>query len=359
MSVIKGDFLGFTFNGVHSSELGITRISDGSRYSENLIPTLQDKTTQVPGSDGTYYHGTQYTQKPISFPIAFDDLSEAQLRRLKALFGAKGVFDLIFDENPYKIYKVKTTGTPNLKYVCFDRPVTYEDNLSFSLANKDEVYGLHKNALSGRVYKGEGQLSFVAYSPYAVSRYKFLDEYNPRTIAEWSGENSVIPSEISYNLDDWAPASRLIHSDTKKEYNGKVYTIDECTESGVLVYNAGDIETPFNLTLKFSEGVTTLKSFVIYDTEGSGLELFKLENVELYDTDDAIRINTKINLIEGLKIVEDKAYLTGTVYNKHLAKGDFFKFPVTEDPRVYQFKIEKENEEDELTLSLDYKYLYY
>jgi len=40
MSVIKGDFLGFTFNGVHSSELGLTRVSDGSRYNENLYPTI-------------------------------------------------------------------------------------------------------------------------------------------------------------------------------------------------------------------------------------------------------------------------------------------------------------------------------
>ena len=85
MSVMKGDFLGFTFNGIHSSELGIMRVSDGSRYTENLLPTIQDKTTQIPGGDGTFYQGSFYTQKQISFPIVFDELTEEQLRRLKNL----------------------------------------------------------------------------------------------------------------------------------------------------------------------------------------------------------------------------------------------------------------------------------
>ena len=121
MSIIKGDFLGFTFDGIHSSELGIFRVSDGSRYTENLLPTIQDKTIQIPGNDGIYYQGSFYTQKQINFPIAFDELSEDQLRRLKVLFGDKNIHNLIFDEAPYKIYKMKTIGTPNLKYVCFDK----------------------------------------------------------------------------------------------------------------------------------------------------------------------------------------------------------------------------------------------
>jgi len=40
MGGLKGDFISFSFNGVHSSELGITRTSDGSRYNENLLPTI-------------------------------------------------------------------------------------------------------------------------------------------------------------------------------------------------------------------------------------------------------------------------------------------------------------------------------
>ena len=49
------DFCGFTFNGIHSSELNITRVSSGSRYNENLGAVFQDKTAQVEGGDGTLF----------------------------------------------------------------------------------------------------------------------------------------------------------------------------------------------------------------------------------------------------------------------------------------------------------------
>jgi hypothetical protein len=37
---IKGDFIGFTLGNIHSSELGLVRVSDGSRYNEDLLPPL-------------------------------------------------------------------------------------------------------------------------------------------------------------------------------------------------------------------------------------------------------------------------------------------------------------------------------
>ena len=83
MSGMKNDFIGFTFNGVHSSTLGITRVSNGSRYTEDLLPTYQDKVVDAPGTDETYYFGSYYKQKVINISIAFDDLTEAQIRKIK------------------------------------------------------------------------------------------------------------------------------------------------------------------------------------------------------------------------------------------------------------------------------------
>jgi hypothetical protein len=76
MSDFKGNFLGFTYNNLHSSTLGIVRTSDGSRFNENLLPTMQDKTVQVPGGDGTYYFGSYYTQRQFSVSFAFDGLTD-------------------------------------------------------------------------------------------------------------------------------------------------------------------------------------------------------------------------------------------------------------------------------------------
>ena len=47
------DFIGFTYNGKHSMrDFNIYRTSDGSRYNDNLVPSMTDKTADIPGGDG-------------------------------------------------------------------------------------------------------------------------------------------------------------------------------------------------------------------------------------------------------------------------------------------------------------------
>ena len=145
-SVTKGDWIGFTFNGIHSSELGFIRVSDGSRYNENILPTMKDAVVQVPGENGSYFFGSYYTQKVFNFNIAFDTMTERQFRMIKQVFGDGKIHDLILDEHPYKIYSAKIQSPPQLKYLCF-----YENGQ--------------------RIYKGEGTIQLVAYSPFARNRW--------------------------------------------------------------------------------------------------------------------------------------------------------------------------------------------
>lgn len=190
----KGDFLGFTFSGVHSSSLGIVRTSDGSRYNENLLPEFEDKTVKVPGRNETYYFGSEYKQRIFEVKIAFDNMTDKQFRQLRQLMSGQELKDLIFDEAPYKVYKVKANGAPSLSYIAFD-----------------EEYR--------RIYKGEGTLSFIAYFPFARSRFKYREDYTPKNIPEWGGiqdnkmswlESSGIPSKGNYVVDAPYPSEELL-----------------------------------------------------------------------------------------------------------------------------------------------------
>jgi predicted phage tail component-like protein len=107
------DFIGFTYGGKHSFEyFGIYRTSDGSRYNDNLIPALNDKTADIPGSDGQYYFNSTYKTRQFSISIAFDKLSEKLYREMRQWLNGTAIQDLIFDESPYKVYSAKVTGTP-------------------------------------------------------------------------------------------------------------------------------------------------------------------------------------------------------------------------------------------------------
>lgn len=275
MSILKGDYIGFTFNGVHSSSLGIVRVSDGSRYNENLLPSIQDKTIQVPGGDGMYYFGSYYTQKQISISYAFDALTEEQLAHIKVLFGDKKIHELIFDEAPYKAYQAKVTGTAQIKYIPFDEGST------------------------GRVYKGEGSVQFTAYNPYARSVSKDLKDFS-----EWT------------NIDEWKDSANLLQDRFTEG-------VDKINGNQIKIYNPGVKESDFILTLNFKASGTIPAGGISLE----GGELLNFNEISSQNGDDQIKINTRLNIIEGYK----NGRKSGRVYNKHIINGSFFKIPIAKD----------------------------
>ena len=270
------DYVGFTYNGVHSSELGIVRTSDGSRFNENLLPTMQDKTAQVPGGDGTYYFGSYYTQRVFNIPFAFDSLTEEQLARLKAVFGDKGIHDLIFDEVPYKIYSAKVTGSATLKYIPFAEGDT------------------------NRIYKGEGSVQFTCFQPFARSRYKYLDAYD---------------KEEFPNKDEWAAASGM------KETQGNY---DKNSSGEFKLYNAGDLPTNIIFRLPFGKDSSTIPASSI----ALGEEFLQWGLIKKKGDDAGIYVDSRLNLIYGYsKEVNNILIKTENVYNEYLTDGAFFKIP--------------------------------
>lgn len=264
------DYIGFTFNGVHSDTLGIKRTSEGSRFNENLLPTIQDKTVQVPGGDGMYHFGSYYTQRQFNVSYAFDALTEEQLARIKSLFGDKKIHELIFDEAPYKVYQAKVTGSASIKHIPFAEGAT------------------------NRIYKGEGNIQFTAYNPYARSAKKFLNQYNNANKNEWKAASGMLESGTGY---------------------------DTLIDNTVKLYNPGVKETDFILTLKFIDGIISAGGINI----GADAQL-NFKAIASQNGDDQIKINSKLNLIEGYK----NGKKSGMIYNKYITSGTFFKIPVSD-----------------------------
>lgn len=208
MAGIKGDFTGFYFKGVHSSALNITRVSGGDRYDLSISPSFQDQTGEVAGANKIYYFGTNEREREFEINIAFDSLSEANLRTLAGTFAPAEIGALIFDELPYKVYYAKLKDAPKFSVLTF----------------------MNKNG--AREYKGEATLNFVCYDPQAYSRFKFLDQYNMSNIPIWSTNEG--------NKSEWDTSSRLLS--TQSTIDKWFYNINSVT-----VYNPGDKEAPFRV----------------------------------------------------------------------------------------------------------------
>lgn len=363
---IKGDFISFTYNGVHSTELGIVRTSSSNRYNDQLVPTSQDKTVAVPGGNGTYFFGSNYTQRAITLNIAYDEVTEATLRRMRKVFSADTIHPLIFDDAPYKVYYAKVSGQPQLNYIPFQ--------------NYDSDF------LDGtpRIYKGEGTINFVCYDPFAhcPNDYKYLNlwqgyeqtrvipqDFNEHKTDYYTYNNgkyiqcteeSEYDSSITYyikvssaplwykydNSDEWNLSAELLNE--KNNYD--TYNVS----SGFKLYNPGDEEADFDFIIPIS-AASSLTGIKIKD-DNNDLEnhTLMLKNAITPKTGDThICFNSKMNLIQGY----NNGVRTGNTYNEFIGSGHWFKIPLNENNKNWYFV--PIDYSDVTAPVLKYDYLYY
>lgn len=204
---VKGDYIGFTFGDVHSSELGLMRVSNGSRYEQDLLPPLQDKTAQVNGRDGAVYFNSQYNTKPIKVPVAFDNMTEESFQKLKELVMDKKPKYLWFDETPYKQWLVKAGGLQSFKWVCFD------ESKNIERLDDEDSEGTKK-----RIYKGEGTLEFICFTPYAESRVTFLDDSEIlKQDGIWIWNRNQSPKKLIRTYQDFYKNKNLTFKETEEK----------------------------------------------------------------------------------------------------------------------------------------------
>lgn len=160
---IDTSFIDFTYGSHKASDFHLYRVSSGSRYNDNLIPTLTDKTAETPGADGMYFFNTYYKQRQFTINFAYNALTETGLRDVRNWLNGKEVLPLIFDEWPNRQYFAKVTGAPSFKYIQFleydtpERPSNIVDQ------------GTSRGDTTHVVYKGEGSATFTCYDPFAYA----------------------------------------------------------------------------------------------------------------------------------------------------------------------------------------------
>ena len=339
-----GDFTGFTFGGVKSSDLGIIRVSGGDRYEEQLSSEIKDRTVEVPGMDGEYYFGSNYGPRTIDIEIAFDSLTEEQFRRLRRTFNTKRNKILIFDERPYKKYIAKLESPIELSYVCFDEQKktignerdgvrvlsrssnssttgnatagtaivgtatvgATEDNTENSgtvLIREKVTPYIIDHTQTQRIYKGEGKISFICYFPFAKSAFKIMPE----------------------GTYEWAESSGILNSEDYAEF-------DTYNEGVIKVYNPGDVATGFRLYLPAvvlgnQIGLTYQPALIASDEN----KYLLINSITLKDGDVGVIVDTNNQLIIGVSefgydISGNATYKTsGNIYNEYVEAGQFFQ----------------------------------
>lgn len=303
------DFTGFTFNGKKSSDMGITRVSNGSRYNEDLLPAFQDRTAQVAGADRMDFFGSNYTSRAIPIQIAFDTLTDKQYRDLRTWLGDKQIHPLVLEESPYKIYYVKISGTPQLQTICFNESAQGRE---------------------ARIYKGEGTINFIAYDPFGYAPYTVLDSYTDQ------------------NKNEWAAASGMLTSTQKVGF-------DTLSDGIIRLYNPGDVAAP--LQLKIPLGDTSIDNLIVSlynNDELTPIDSLQFNSITKQGSDTAFIINSELNLCEG---IDEDGNKTGNLYDRFIAQGNYFHVPLTRETTPTEAPYIQITEG--VNAELSYTYLYY
>ena len=331
---MKGDFLGFSFDGIHCSELGITHVSDSDRYDESLHPEVRDKSVEIPGNHGEYFYGSTYGTRKFDLSFAYDHVTEEQFRKIRKLFGTRKPCELIFDERPYKVYYAKIENPVEMKYICFDeedyiweRHDTEEDNGGYIPGSIDhKIYtGNYR-----RIYKGEGTISFVCHFPFARQLFKIKELY------EETSQNSNIITSYT-NVNEWIESSGILDRQLYDGFNiDKVIVSDvEGYSFKIPVYNPGDLDTGFCLYIPFDDNgkILTKEGMDVIIINGDENVLILDNEIERRNPlETGILINTNNHLIEGVNLSQianlsdsrKPAWQSiGTIYNDHIIEGDF------------------------------------
>ena len=378
-----GDFIGMEYNGVHSSALGFVRTSNGDRYNLSLLPSFEDQTAQVQGRDETYYFGLNYTDKNISIDIAFDEINESRFRKITKLFSDRKPHKLILDESPYKYYNVKIAESPEIDYLCFDnggeRIYKGEGSLSFVAYNpfaqstykyltdynsdtmkywdfkvtKDVAPILNNKIYYTRdswdnytpiIFTDEIEFpqkytqcdaskefnSFFVYYIFDGTKYTEVENLELETYRLNPSNYYTKNNDFYYeggNINEWFFSLDLLPNQTYQSYT---YDTFISGENKINLYNPGDLETDFEVTIPFTEdSISNLKFYLSsFNTTLVNYQLLFNNNILKKGNDAAIKINSMNNLVYGVDSVEN-GKPTGNIYNEYITGGHFFKIPVT------------------------------
>lgn len=273
---INIDYVGFTFNGIHSSQLKILSVSDGSRYNRDLLPTIEDYSIDITGATGMNYFGGNFKKRDIVLNIAFDEVDERHLRAIRELFSEREVHELYLDEEPYKVYNAVISKTPSIKFIAFGDVGT-------------------------RVYKGEGQLVFTCYDPIAYTKNgNYLDDYESENIEEWGIASGMLDNKHLYQNNTKIEN----YYDTPRVENNKLV---------IHAFNAGILPTPIRLDLNWVNSTLEIKN----NTTNKFLRFVGGEMSDMY-----IRIDTERSVALQLETEEIEKEVEGQIVTEVVPKRD-------------------------------------
>lgn len=213
--------MAITLGGKTDKDLGIVVLMD---TNEPVLPSTRDNSVVISGRMGAFDFGGELDTREFSLPCAIIQDNYYDLQKivrglavhLLDSYGKPRILDLIFDEEPDKVYKVRYSGSLDLKKVAslgqFTLPLKCYDVAARSVYNTgDEITG------------NIGVLGDSTLSPSD----KFSFDVTGKTTVQVNNFGTLVTAPITEITGTFTTLSLTL--------NGKTFHYNEALTAGTLV----------------------------------------------------------------------------------------------------------------------------
>lgn len=200
--------MGFSYNGIHCEEMGLTYIPD-AKEKFFLQPSYTPQSEDVTGRAGGYWYGNNVKALSFDLEVFFDELTEEQMEQWMNWVHRDTEGELVFDDRPY---------------------VSYHVHPSDRLTGK--VYK-HLSFNGDIVFSGTSTIKFTCYEVYGVMAYKSFSGTDSDNAQARTG---IVSSSMMPSLSSSSRGVQLVYN-CGTEVCPTVITIGGTAPSGVVIHN--------------------------------------------------------------------------------------------------------------------------
>lgn len=246
---------GFTYNGKHSSSMGVYFIPDaterGDQYADYEV--LDFERAWRPG--GEYFH-TRVKTRVFNLSCYYEDITIAQKEAIIRWLDRRTEGDLIFDERPYATYFVRPT-----------KKIEFKDYLQ-----RDGITNADR-------YSGTFTIVLSAYDPFASLNVLSLYSVSASAYARAIAETGLLPSSFTPASPNASSLTNFVVYNPGTEYGHTIIRFaGSVGSSDMTIFNS---TTGDKCVLK-SGLVTPAGSYIEIDSKTGRMELVKGTERTLY-----------------------------------------------------------------------------
>lgn len=162
LSILNRQFISFSYGGKNIEDFDLLAVFSNDRLDKEIYAPFNDTTTEQAELDGQMFWRTNFKAGGLSFNLATDGITSAQLEEFKIWFQPGIERELILSEYHNRGILARVSSTPQMSLLPFEKEVEVAIGQD---ENLKPIY--YKTKIS--LYKGEIKLDFVMDDPYWYS----------------------------------------------------------------------------------------------------------------------------------------------------------------------------------------------